>query len=160
MDIAKVNSSAACKEQVEIPRFRQPQLKRRGCDDNPITAKRPRINDGCQHGIHLGEMMFLAKSVDGFYSIRQYRDTKTCLVPTRKGVCMDKSQWKKIRDVKSKLQLGGSLYLSPSVYKGEMSMHIREFQMNNNKLVPQLYGITLSADQWKLLLKARKLAER
>ena len=166
MDIAKVkgSSSAACstsKEQVEIPRFRQPQFKRRsGSDDKHIPAKRPRINDDYQHGIHLGKLMFLAKSEDGFYSIRQYRDTetslfysirqyrdtKTCLVPTRKGVCMDKSQWMKIRDVKSKLQLGGSLYQSPSVNKGETSMHIREFLLVNNKLAQQLYGITLSAD--------------
>ena len=30
----------------------------------------------------------------------------------------------------------------------------------NNTLVPQLYGIALSVDQWKLLLKSRKLADR
>ena len=122
----------------------------------PEAVASPRYNS--IHGIHLGKLVFLAKSVDGYYNIRQYKDTETSLVPTRKGVCMDKSQWKKLRDVKSKLPLGGSLYLSPSVYKGETSMHIREFQMINNKLVQQLYGITLSADQWKLLLKSRKLA--
>ncbi len=48
--------------------------------------------------------------------------------------------------------IGGLRYLTTSVYRGELLVHVREYRMENGKEVPTKKGVTFTKKRWASFL--------
>ena len=111
-----------------------------------------------------------------YIHVRVYLDSYAndgTMVPTKTGACLKVDEWNnllalrdtvniqiqqvstskgQIKEIPMRLTENSKFYLSITYWKEDVKVHIRVFEQDGTKLIPQKKGIALSVNEWDCLI--------